>query len=659
MVLTRLQRRRFYSLLDKLTLYANEQLEVLPENELRADGERELDEQAQGRILRKLWQRPELIDSYVDENPDGLSAGEVSLLSSWRDGLSGTFIVDAFPDGKVRFIAGGCGFDVVGISQEPVVLVDYYLPCAVQATLIPFDGVIVFAGGFVSLPIDFDEERIRSIEENVDDICAHDTFVSTGEDLLKMAIVIREKGLIADANVLLDALEEAGSDYQWKREELAPGVSRSWPSEEDDEFDWEDDWDAGLSPEDIAQHRGCLAGMTREERDEAVRAHMDEDGFGTDRLVGLLDEQCLEGPVERGLSGLLARDNAHDVYRFLRFMGIDGDIDLKGNDRIEAIVEHIADERVLQDIVNEMPERQVIALHELADRGGIWEVDEKGISSLAELPMHETALCYIFHNDDRFTFVMPDEALDVARALDWDEALGCARRYRELVSFADAIADLRGIALLSDMYGEYRTSCTSDPYETDGDVFARLMQAIGEDRAGFGLFEEEGGGLYLVHRTLLEVYDEEQGRQHNPLVRMPITKGKLEGSLGAIRERQASKKPRPLTREMMEAPNLFEWRYSQDAAQAFVRYLDEHVPKMADDYYFADTVVEMLLDVVTMGVDEGDADALFDVLQSEFFVADPDQLQETLDLWVELAETQPAWIHNGWSKRELANLDAR
>ena len=660
MLLSRLQCRRFFNMFDPLTTYANKRLDVVDEAELFAGGVRGIDEQAQAKVSRELWQNLGVIDDFVRENSSGLSAGELATVASWREGLTSMFIVDIFPDGELRFISSGYAFDVVGFSKEIEGMVKS-LPAAVQCTLLPFDGRIVYAEYMIEYPIDFGEGMLDLFDEEIDRIYDEGNIVSGADELLAVAAEVRERELARDTSEMLADLESGrfNSDHDHDHGHHHDHECECGHHHDHDDYDDFDELDDELDQADYEQHRGVLAGLSYEERERAIDEHMAQDSLAS-RLTDILREGCVEGPVATGMAELLATEDEYDRRRLAKFMGLERARELTGQALIDDIVAHVADDGALQDIVNDLSEFRIKSLRELADRDGRWEVLAESIVSLRDLPIHEVGFSYVFDEGDSFVFVMPDEVLEVARGLDWEGALAKAASFRETVDFFDDIAELRGIVPVADAAAEF-IERYPDRFESLEEAARELLhlmvQAVGEQAANFDLLQVPSGQTYLMHYELFWAYEEEMGLERDPYLIKPINAGELGQMLEGLLARQEGKDPRPLTDEMLAARNLFEWKIRQEPVQAFVRYLDAHVPAARDDYFFADKVIEELLADAMWGLIERGADPLFDILEDNDFIPEPDQIQTVLDLWTNMTNHLPVWPNNGWAPAELAQQE--
>lgn len=650
MVLSRLQLRRFFTLFDALTVYANKRLDVVGEAELQADGVRGINERAQAEVAFELWQNLGVIDDFVRENPMGLTSGELECVASWREGLTDTFLIDVFPDGEVRFIGGGYGFEVSGLTKEIPELIGE-MPSSVHTTLLPFDGRIVYAEYLNVHLVQFGDGMLDIFEEEIERIYDEGLIVSTAEELVHVATFLRQRELARDTEEMLADLESGRFSGGHNA-----GCGCGHDHEHDDYDEDYDDFDDDIDPADYEQHCGALAGLSFEEREQAIRDHMSRDDDAVaEHLISLLEEDSEDIPLTRSLVELLRAENVYNVRRFGKYLGVEGAHTLDGEELISAIVAQVADVESVQVILDDLPEHHIAALRMLAEKGGRWDVAEDDIVSLRELPLRELGFSYVFHEGETFSFVMPDEMLALAKQLDWDGAIEKARRYRELVDLVDIMAELRGIVPIGDVVSEYQR-CYPDGFATLQEIVRLIIQAVVEEIADYDLLETPSREMYVLHYELFWAYEEVMGLEDDRYVSEPITHGELGELLENLLKQQEGKEPRPIDADMLSAINLFEWKLRQGPAFAFTQYLDAHVPAAAEDYYFADKVMEDLINDVKWGVANQAAQRLFDVLDRNGFMPETEQIQDILDLWSNLSNGLPIWPNNGWAPNELAAM---
>ena len=424
-----------------------------------------------------------------------------------------------------------------------------------------------------------------------------------------------------------------------------------------DGLDGFDDYDEELDPAVYEQHCGVLAGLSFDEREQAIREHMtSNDDAIASRLVELLDDECEKGPLTASLAALLEAENIYDVRRFGKYLGLEDAHGLPNKELIPAVMVQAADPSSVQRILGDLSEHHIAALRTLADKGGRWDVNEGDVVSLRELPLHELGLSYVFHEGETFSFVMPDEIMAIADQLDWDGAAQKARRYRELIDLVDMMVELRGIVPIGDVVSEYQR-CYPEGFDTLQEIVLLIIQAVAEEIANYDLLETPSREMYVLHYELFWAYEEVMGLESDRYVTDPLTHGELGELLEDLIKQQEGKEPRPIGDDMLSATNLYEWKLRQEPALAFTQYLDAHVPASGDDYYFADKVMEDLLNDAMWGIVSQGAQRLFDILENNGFVPGAEQIQDVLDLWVDLNNGLPIWPNNGWAPIELASAE--
>ena len=411
---------------------------------------------------------------------------------------------------------------------------------------------------------------------------------------------------------------------------------------------------SGYEPDDVDydQHEGALAGMSPDERKRAIEDYMASgDAFDVELVSGLLDEQCIEGPVTRSLPELLAMGDPEMLHRFAHFVGCENVHGVSLKALAADVAGRVDDASYFAALMSTMTSYDIDALHELASRGGLWSMKRSSVVQLRGLPRSTVALAYVFSEGGAFTFVMPDETLALLRDFDWHALRAMVGRRDELIGFVDKVVDLRGIIAMDEAIEEYRQTFPDGYAETD-EIEQVIREAMLSDVAECEVLEVPDGTCYVMHYELMFAYEDSMGIEHNIWERRPLVEGELAAEVERMLESHGAFEPRPLTQSMLEAQNLVEWRCARPAAQAFTAYLDCNVPNMRDDYFFADKVVEELLSACMWGIGENETGVLFDVLENNDFVARPDQVQDLLDLWVDLRDEQPTWLCNGWAPGE-------
>ena len=146
----------FFDLMWGLQRYVNQQRGILkdipsPEEYAKLPTEKKL------KVRDALWKSPNLIDAYVEANPEALSSEEVEIVRTWRRSIKDNFFI--FRHLKKYSIFIGNKDQVYGVlglfdSLEEIVPT-YALPRMVDAVLLPFKGWIVYDGLLQGYSISF------------------------------------------------------------------------------------------------------------------------------------------------------------------------------------------------------------------------------------------------------------------------------------------------------------------------------------------------------------------------------------------------------------------------------------------------------------------------------------------------------------------------
>ena len=146
----------FFKLMWRLHFYVNHQCLILPNIQSLEDYATQ-PETNKIKVRDVLWTRLDLIDTYIQSNPDGLSAEELAIIAGWRRVVVGSFQI--FRHLKKYTVLIGEQSQVYGISGLSVSMEDIFygrpLPILVQAALLPFRGQIVYDGFLQSYNVFF------------------------------------------------------------------------------------------------------------------------------------------------------------------------------------------------------------------------------------------------------------------------------------------------------------------------------------------------------------------------------------------------------------------------------------------------------------------------------------------------------------------------
>ena len=98
-----------------------------------------------------LFNNPELIDSFISENPFNFDSEELGIIKSWKNHIKDRFLLVAHLKKYSVFMTTGKDqkvYGVIGIFGEIKDIVPPFLPQYVETTLLPFKGQIIYCGLF-------------------------------------------------------------------------------------------------------------------------------------------------------------------------------------------------------------------------------------------------------------------------------------------------------------------------------------------------------------------------------------------------------------------------------------------------------------------------------------------------------------------------------
>lgn len=191
---------------------------------------------SQRRILAEALADPDAIDAFAQENPFGLATADLGVARSWKGSSEGRYCVVLRPGHRALFMGEEATFLVSGIMQEVDELLGREISF-VDATLLPFDGAIVYAVSLWETPVSIGAGLRGIIMDDVARSEAEGPIATAGEFMLKRPQLGQERARREAESAVRDLTESqvTGDDV--------PGF-----------------------------HRGALAGKGAAERAEAMGA---------------------------------------------------------------------------------------------------------------------------------------------------------------------------------------------------------------------------------------------------------------------------------------------------------------------------------------------------------------------------------------------------
>ena len=669
MILSQAETRRLFRILDPLTDYANLRLDVLPHRDLHPMGSSHMDKDAQGRVLRELWENLYVFDEFVQRNPAALSDMELRAANDMRTGgVKGLFFLDVYPDGRLLFLDESHLFEVSGISKEIRDMVTR-TPTFVDAMIVPFENRIVYTEVMVERPFELADDVLKTFRDDARAAFRDGRIVTTAQELLDIAPNLRDKKADREVEQLRSDLEEEA--------ELARDNGNGW-------------------------HRGALSGLSEEEREAAIRSN--DATFNAElqkNLVPLLEKKCTSGEPTDDLVELIRREDPDVIKRLtdsyreieineLTIQAIDGALEewhasggttkLPKPEDVRAklpadnrpVAEQLGDYLIkpdnMHDTLRLLSLDELLALKKLCKSGGRMEVAVGDITGVRDLPRCMPGLCHMFRTASGFLYVMPAQIHASLSEADLDNAIEDAQRDLSEVDFVNSITELRGIVPLNEAVCEWLGlqgipgfsldmadrigELSDDEEDLVADTAIRLCDRAVHRMAGFDVLDT-GDELFLLCWQIGDQMRYELGLDADlPEDRDPFISAALEGSAQRIFSEASRKAPRPLEPEML-ADGVYDWKLRIPAVRAMRNFLDAHVPDERNDLYFADKVIEELVDEMAWGATTDALENYFGILEDNDYIPEKAHLNRLINLLMNMANSLPIWANNGWSPNEL------
>jgi hypothetical protein len=137
----------FYKLTYALHCFVNRKLKLVQGGKTPEEV-RELPFDQKVELRNALWQHPDLIESFVGENPFDLPAEELEIVKSWNDCVQGRFILVSYQKKHAVFLNDEemVAYGVLALSDDFETILGDSLPIVLETILLPFKGAITYDG---------------------------------------------------------------------------------------------------------------------------------------------------------------------------------------------------------------------------------------------------------------------------------------------------------------------------------------------------------------------------------------------------------------------------------------------------------------------------------------------------------------------------------
>jgi len=140
----------FYRLHYPLLVYVNKKFEIIKGIDSPEDFKKFPIKEI-SKLRDKLYKHPELINSFVAENPLNFSTNELKVINSWKGFIKRKFLIFRYLKNYTVFLntdESPKAYGVLALNTAFKEMVGPYLPVMVEAVLLPFNDKIIYDGIF-------------------------------------------------------------------------------------------------------------------------------------------------------------------------------------------------------------------------------------------------------------------------------------------------------------------------------------------------------------------------------------------------------------------------------------------------------------------------------------------------------------------------------
>ena len=650
------QSARFYRILAALTFFANDTYGVVSPARL---ADPVPDNDARARVHERMWADPLLIDDYVAENPDGLPPRDLAELSRWKDRVSGPALLLGYDDrGRALFAVGDRRVAVEGITQDLIEVVPAEPPTILLMTLLPFEDVVVYDSLVQTYGLSLGPGMRKMVEDEVT-VSESWPLVEGASDFVRLAREESERALQAD----WDRLQRQTDRERWDRE--------------------------GTEPLPRGTHRGVLAGLSEDEREQEIDRWYRESGIPSDasdiaKTLGTLASTTAPSST---LEGTLMADTKDVLAKDARTLGLTSVSKLRKAELAQRVARAwLEAPEALPSVLEGCGDLQFQTFEELlAAPDGRIDFAEKDAAQHGRIDPCPP-VTRLFLHEGTFTALIPDELRARAATLDLDAIRTRRQRARRVERLAEALTELCGAVSFSDLLARYEEVYGEKIVRDDmADAVFNAVVSGGAD-APFDVWVDpdhranasnlDDSERYVVHYSLGEgdVASAAQDAIMDEIERLDRggtpSEEQIDGLLSRARENvdkvreerdayvrdllAAHEEKRrhglcPLERETVERGVIF-WKFRLPAVAALRDWLDAHVPDGEVDQTYAELTIEDLLDAQLGGDRPND---VLDAARDLGLFETTDDLEGLTGRLMAFSNALPSWWNNGWSPAEL------
>ncbi len=636
MVLNDEQNDRFFDTMDALLYYVNERFHVV-EN-FRLEGASPLDDVKSSLVAHTLWENVEIIDDFVRDYANRLPVKCRELALSWKSALPGFYTLVRYQSGRALLMNEAGVFSVCGVTYELEGEIGP-APAYVEMVLLPFDDLIVYDGFLQAYDTDRSAAELQRIQDEFENRCAKGIAL-TGPDFMRQA----DTFLAEKRDRELDALlADVARESERGTEQLPAGF-----------------------------HRGALAGLSPDERNQALYAKAAESAADYAPSQREFDRRVRKREPIRALRDCLMLKTKAELEYVAQALGMGGLSRLRKAEMVEELSAELPNApEPLMEVLAIASDPNYELIRRLAAGGEVTFGAEALTSYWLVWPIEPYA--FLFKSGQTYTALIPDELKALVRGVDFAELDRIRRQRKQAYSCVEACTVLCGVVSIDDAYDQYRSLVSDVLSREEFEVLLQTVSAFGD--AIFDLWTYLPTD-YVVHYTLSpdHVAREFARRKNDAVTHLyrdrqtgeistdPLNRyidrmasdlrtelEELEQYKRDLVESQTLLPIKPLSRTILENSVMDELLDNPNVVR-LRSFLDERVPDGEDDYTFVDRVVE---EVVYSSVESGSLQDLFAYMMDVGLVDCSEDEQRLPTLLTNVYNAMPSWENNGWSPQEL------
>lgn len=156
---------RFYNIWFNLLDYTNTKYKVTPNIKDLAHSTG-INAEDISPLRDRLWMDNVILDEIVATNPFQFSEADISIVNSWRNRVSGKFILLKHLKNYSILLSNDNIYGVIGIvSPFAEMFPSFVLPLMVEAVLLPFEGKIIYDSLLTKYPVSFGGGAKKGFQE--------------------------------------------------------------------------------------------------------------------------------------------------------------------------------------------------------------------------------------------------------------------------------------------------------------------------------------------------------------------------------------------------------------------------------------------------------------------------------------------------------------